>query len=199
MALTPKQRCFVEEYLVDLNATQAAIRAGYSEKTAQEQASRLLSNVMVSEAVKSAQEERSRRTEITQDMVLQELAKIGFANMQDYMRANAYGDPHLDFSQLTRDQAAALIEVTVEDFKEGRGEDARDIRRVKFKLADKKGALVDIGKHLGMFRERVELTGRDGGPIESNATIGLSEAAQRALDELAGAAEASGNAPAEQD
>lgn len=70
MALTPKQQRFVEEYLIDLNATQAAIRAGYSEKTANEQGARLLANVSVSEAVQSAMADRSKRTEITADYVL---------------------------------------------------------------------------------------------------------------------------------
>jgi len=99
---------------------------------------RLLRNVKVQEAITSRIKDREKRTEITQDMVLRELAKIGFANMGDYMKSGADGDPFLDFSQLTRDQSAALAEVTVEDFKDGRGEDARDVRRIKFKLADKK-------------------------------------------------------------
>lgn len=157
MALTPRQQRFVDEYLVDLNGTQAAIRAGYSPKTANEQAARLLAHVSVSAAVQAAKDKRSERTEITQDMVLKELAKLGFANMHDYMRIGRDGDPVLDFSSLTRDQAAALSEVTVEDFVDGRGEDARDVKRVKFKLADKRAALVDIGKHLGMFKERIEV------------------------------------------
>lgn len=112
------------------------------------------------EAVEARGLERAiERTAITKERVLTELAKIGFANMADYMRAGADGDPYLDFSAITRDQAAALIEVTVEDFKDGRGEDARDVRRVKFKLADKKGALVDIGRELGMFIDRKQIDG----------------------------------------
>src|SRR4051812_24136150 len=119
--LTPKQQRFAEEYLLDLNATQAAIRAGYSAKTAEVQGSRLLSYAKVSAAIAEAQDARSARTGITADRVLSELAKIGFANMADYMKSTPGGDPYLDFSALTRDQAAALVEVTVEDFKDGRG------------------------------------------------------------------------------
>ena len=152
MSLTNKQKRFVQEYLVDLNATQAAIRAGYSEKGASVRGSELLSNIKVAEAIQVAQQDRSKRTTITQDRVLNELALLGFSNMQDYMRVGPDGDPYLDFGDLTRDQAAALVEVTVEDFKDGRGEGARDVRRVKFKLADKLNALVKIGHHLGMFR-----------------------------------------------
>lgn len=171
MALTAKQNRFVAEYLVDQNATQAAIRTGYSAKTAKVQGSRLLTKVAIRAAIEAATAERARRTEITQDMVVRELAKIGFANMGDFMRVGHDGDPVLDFGNLTEDQKAALVEVTVEDFKDGRGEDARDVRRVKFKLADKRAALVDIGKHLGMFRERVEHSGPDVGPIENEFRV----------------------------
>lgn len=164
--LSPKQKLFVDEYLIDLNATQAAIRAGYSKKTAGWIGNQLLVKNHIAQAVQKAMEKRSCRTEITQDRVLQELAKLGFANMADYMSIGAGGAPVLDFSKLTRDQAAALVEVTVEDFVDGRGEDSRDVRRVKFKLADKRAALVDMGKHLGMFIERKEVSGPGGGPVQ---------------------------------
>ena len=170
-ALTAKQQRFVDEYLIDLNATQAAIRAGYSEKTAYSIGNENLSKPEIAKAIEDAQTARAKRTEITADRVLTELGKLGFSNMQDYMRAGADGDPYLDFSNLTREQAAALAEVTVEDFKDGRGEDARDVRRVKFKLTDKRAALVDIGKHLGMFKDQVEHTGPDGRPIELKHTV----------------------------
>src|ERR1700746_3486508 len=82
--LTPKQSRFVEEYLVDLNGKQAAIRAGYSANTAEVQASRLLRIVKIQVALSAAMRARSRNTEVTPDRVLAELAKIGFANMRDY-------------------------------------------------------------------------------------------------------------------
>jgi phage terminase small subunit len=93
---------------------------------------------------------------ITKEAILSELAKIAFANMQDYMKVGPDGAPTLNFKDLTRDQAAALVEITVEEFRDGRT-DAREVRRVKFKLGDKKGALVDLGKHFGMFIERHEV------------------------------------------
>lgn len=167
MSLTAKQERFVAEYLIDLNATQAAIRAGYSEKTATEQGSRLLTNVKVQEAIAKGQNKTAEKLEITKDRIVEELAKIGFSNMLDYMRAGSDGDPYLDFSDLTREQAAALSEVTVEDFKDGRGEDARDVRRIKFKLHDKKGALVDLAKMLGFMVEKHEHSGPDGAPIQT--------------------------------
>ena len=83
--LTSKQLRFVNEYLVDLNATQAAIRAGYSERTVVVQASRLLTNVNVQQAVALAILKRSERTEITQDRVLEELARVAFADIGEYV------------------------------------------------------------------------------------------------------------------
>lgn len=165
--LTPKHQRFVEEYLLDLNATQAAIRAGYSEKTARVQGCRLLTHADVQSAIAEGRQQIAEKLEVTKDLIVDELAKIGFSNMADYMRAGPDGDPYLDFSGLTRDQAAALSEVTVEDFKDGRGEDARDVRRVKFKLHDKKGALVDLAKLLGFQIDKHEHSGPNGGPIQT--------------------------------
>ncbi|MBF7694036.1 terminase small subunit [Acinetobacter pollinis] len=157
--LTPKQQRFVDEYLIDLNATQAAIRAGYSEKTAKDIGCENLAKPNIKEAIEKAQNKRIARTEITQDMVLQELAKIGFSNMLDYMSITNGGDLVHDFSALTRDQAAAISEVVVEEYAEGRDEDKREVKKLKFKLADKKSALVEIGRHLGMFKDKVEHSG----------------------------------------
>ena len=81
--LTAKQKRFCDEYLIDLNATQAAIRAGYSPKTACEQASRLLANVKVQDEIAIEMAERSKRTGINQDRVLMEIAKMAFVNIDD--------------------------------------------------------------------------------------------------------------------
>ncbi len=163
--LTAKQQCFIDEYLIDLNATQAAIRAGYSAKTAYAKGSEM--NKRFAVEIAKAQAERSKRTEITQDAVLRELAKIGFSNMLDYVSVTDGGDLVPDFSALTRDQAAAIGEVTIEEYTEGRGDDAQNVKRTRFKLSDKRAALVDMGRHLGMFKDKVELTGADGGPIKT--------------------------------
>ncbi len=81
--LTAKQQVFATEYLIDLNATQAAIRAGYSKKTAESQGSRLLRNVKVKEHLSELGTKRSERCEITSDEVLQEIAKIAFVNLDE--------------------------------------------------------------------------------------------------------------------
>ncbi|WP_269497811.1 terminase small subunit [Castellaniella sp. S9] len=204
MALTAKQRRFVEEYLIDLNATQAAVRAGYSKKTAASIGEENLRKPEISKAVQAAQAERSKRTEITQDMVLKELAKIGFADIRKVVR---WGNTEIRLNdgadeglveiyhglaltaadEIDDDTAAAIAEIS--QGKEG----------LKVKFHDKKGALVDIGRHLGMFKDRIEHTGAAGGPIKTNATIELSDAAERALAELAKAAAGVSDAPPVQD
>jgi phage terminase small subunit len=166
--LTPKKKAFAKEYLIDLNATQAAIRAGYSKKTANEQGSRLLTDVSVRSLIEKEMKARSDRTQVTQDMVLLELAKIGFADIRKVVtwgdteiRAEVgkdgettmepYHGLQLVASEKVDDSTAAAI-AEISQGKEG----------LKVKFHDKKGALVDIGRHLGMFRDKVEVTGKDG-------------------------------------
>lgn len=146
MALTPKQKRFVAEYLIDLNATAAAKRAGYSEKTACEQAARLLANVKVQAAVQSAMQEREKRTEITQDMVLRETAKLAFFDIRKMFDNN--GKP-LDISKLDDDTAAALVGLDVQDIADPDGDYVGYVK--KYKMADKIKALELLGKHVGAF------------------------------------------------
>jgi phage terminase small subunit len=115
---------------------------------------RLLTNADFSTRIAELAEAAAQGVVMTAREVLEELSKIGRANMLDDMRVGPQGDPVLDFSQLTRDQAAALQEVTVEDFLDGRGEDAREVRKVKFKLGDKIEALELLGKHHKLYVER---------------------------------------------
>ena len=165
MLLTPRQERFCEEYLVDLNAAAAARRAGYSKKTAAEQGVRLLSNVQVSERIAAMRQERSARVQVDADRVLRELCLLGFSNMDDFLRHQDDGTAYLDFSMLTRDQAAAIQEFVVDEYMEGHGEDVRPVKKTKFKLADKKAALVEIGRHLGMFDDKLRLMNADGSAI----------------------------------
>jgi len=158
MALTAKQQRFVDEYLIDLNATQAAIRAGYSKKTARQIADQNLSKLDIKAALEKRMQSRSARTEITQDMVLRELAKIGFSDIRKVIRWGEtqvrmvdgeddapedmvpyHGLALIDSTEVDDSTAAAIAEVS-------QGRDG-----LKVKLHDKKGALVDIGRHLGMF------------------------------------------------
>jgi phage terminase small subunit len=159
MALTAKQQVFVAEYLIDLNATQAAIRACYSAKTAQWIGPQLLTKTHVSDAVQAAMKAREGRTEITQDRVLKEYAKLAFLDPRRFYSETGRLIP---IHELPAEVAAALsgMEVTTE---RGNGEDAglSDVTKIKF--ADKKGALDSVARHLGMFKDKTEITGAGGG------------------------------------
>jgi phage terminase small subunit len=148
--LTPKQQRFVEEFLIDLNGAGAARRAGYSKSGAKEEAYRLLTNAHIQDAIATAREALSVRTQITLDDITRELAKIGFANLADYFNLTQEGgDPFIDLTGCTRDQLAALQQITVEDYVEGRGDDARLVKRVGIKMGDKKGSLGLLSDLLG--------------------------------------------------
>jgi phage terminase small subunit len=163
--LYTKQGLFVREYLIDLNATKAAERAGYSKRTAYSQGQRLLQHAAVRDEIQSLMDKRATKLAITAERVLAELALIGFANMLDYIGVTENGDARVDLSKLTREQAAAIQEVTVEEFTERTGENGgrkpafANGHRTKFKLSDKRAALVDLGRHLKLFTDKVQLDG----------------------------------------
>ena len=167
MALTPKQTLFVAKYLANgLNATKAAISAGYAKKNADTQGARLLVNVKVAEAIAAKQGPRLEKLEITAERVLRELALLGFSNMLDYMTVNEDGFADINLKALTRDQAAAIQEISV-DMTGGSGDGKRElVPRMKFKLANKRDSLELLGKNLKLFTDKVEFSG----------SVGLAEA-----------------------
>jgi phage terminase small subunit len=143
--LTPKQSCFVEEYLIDLNGKQAATRAGYSAKTAEVKASQLLSIAKIRVALGAAMQAQSRNTKVAPDRVLAELAKIGFANMRDYWPKEG---EKVDLHRLDEDLTAAVQEITIDETIDPSGVVHR---RTRVKLHDKKGALDSLAQYLGLF------------------------------------------------
>jgi phage terminase small subunit len=149
--VTLKQARFVEEYLLDLNGKQAAIRAGYSATTGEVQASRLLRNAKVRAALEAAMQARSRRTQITADGVVTELAKLAFSNIFDFVMVQSDGSVFVDLSRVPRDEVAALHEITIDEYTENAGEEARKVKRIRIKLCDKKSALDSLARHLGVF------------------------------------------------
>lgn len=173
MALTDKQKRFCEEYLIDLNATQAAIRAGYSPKTAEQTASRLLRNVKVQEYIAKRQKKLSRSTEITQERVIKELALIAFSNNADYA--------HVVEKKMKAEVGGALVDVLDEDgnpvtyrtvepvlTEELTEEQKRALAVIKkgrdgleVKSCDKVKALELLGKHLGIFTDKIEANVND--------------------------------------
>lgn len=224
--LTAKQARFVNEYLIDLNATQAAIRAGYSRKTAEWIGPQLLTKTHVAAAIAERMKAREERTEITQDMVLRRYWAIATANPNELIEfrrtccRNCFGEDHkyqwVDQAEFERAIATELSSAKTDDREpilpsddggygfnptlrphpkcpkchgEGYGaifaHDTRDVSPAalalyagvkqtkegfEMKLNDQVAALRDVARHLGMFKEKVEHTGKDGGPIESEVT-----------------------------
>ena len=173
MSLTAKQKRFCDEYLIDLNATQAAIRAGYSEKTAYRTGADNLRKPQIEEYIAKRQTELSRSTEITQERVIKELALIAFSNNADYahvvekkMQVEAGGalvdlldkdgkpvmyrtvEPVLT-EELTEEQKRALAVIK-------KGRDGLEV-----KSCDKVKALELLGKHLGIFTDKIEANVND--------------------------------------
>jgi phage terminase small subunit len=161
--ITAKQAAFCREYLVDLNGTQAAVRAGYSEKTARSQAGRLLTNVDIVAEVSRLMEERSRRTDASADTVVAELMKIALADIGEAFNQDGSMKALHEMPVEVR-RAIAGIDV-FEEFT-GRGEDREQIGWTKkLRLWDKPKALELLGRHLRMFTDKLEHTGPDGQPI----------------------------------
>lgn len=169
--LTLKRQRFVEEFIVDLNATKAAIRAGFSKKTARSQGQRLLTNVDIAKAIEVAMLKRADRTEVTADRVLAELAKIGFANAGDFFDWGPDGVTIKDKSELTPDQQAAVQEVSETVTEKG--------GTIRVRLADKQRSLELMGRHLGMFIDKHEHSGPDGEPIQYDVTGALNSLAAK--------------------
>ena len=157
--MTKKQKKFAEEYLIDLNATQAAIRAGYSPETAGSIGAENLKKPEIKSRIDKAMAERSRRTGINQDRVLQELARIGFAKITDVVDPET-AEIRTDASD---DDLACIQSIKIKPNEFGT---EREV-----KLYDKKSALVDLGKHLGLFKDKVELMG----DMDLNITIDYGE------------------------
>lgn len=146
--LTAKQNKFVEEYLIDLNATQAAIRAGYSPKNAGKIGHELLEKTR--NEIDRAIAERSRRTGINQDRVLRELAKIAFVNPNDVIN---FRDATVKMT--SEENLAAIASIKVKKIPGEYG----DATEREVKLYDKLRALDLLGRHLGMFKDKIEING----------------------------------------
>ena len=172
VTLTVKQEAFVLAYIETNNASEAYRRAydcsKMTEKSINENASKLLKHAKVAPRVAAHRAKLSEKHGVTADRVIRELALIGFSNMLDYIKTTDEGSAFIDLSKLSRDQAAAIGEITSETYMEGRGEEAVAVKRTRFKLNDKRAALVDLGKHLGLFKEIKEISGPNGGPIETS-------------------------------
>ncbi|EHU2650176.1 terminase small subunit [Acinetobacter baumannii OIFC0162] len=157
MALRGKQKIFVHEYLKDLNATQAAIRAGYSAKTAGSIGDENLKKPEIQKAIKEAQEQRIKRLNVDADYVLHRLVEIDQMDVLDIMNDDLSLKPISEWTPIWRQYISGLD--NMEEF-DGRGDDRTMIGYLrKIKWPDKVKNLELLGKHIsiGAFKERVEL------------------------------------------
>jgi phage terminase small subunit len=180
---------FVDEYLVDLNATQAAIRAGYSPKTAVKQGSRLLTKADIQEAICAARESLATKFEITRERVLAEYAKLAFSDPRKFYRPDG---TLKNIPELDADTAASLagFEVVEQQSAEIDGEGnvipiPMFVKKVKW--VDKKSALDSIARVMGWNQDKVkgELSGPGGGPIPVSTTVDVSSLSEEQLRALA--------------
>lgn len=187
--LSHKQESFVSEYLIDMNGTQAAIRAKYAKGSAKVTASRLLTNVNVIEALAVAMKSRSKRTEITADTVLTDLSEIFNADPKDILNDDWTLKPISGWPEMWR---KALSGFDIQEMFEGRGDERKMVGLIKkIKWPDKLKTLELMGKHVnvGAFSDKLALTDPDGGPLEVSVMVALArevafmlEKAKREMD-----------------
>lgn len=182
MALSKKQELFCKEYLVDLNATQAYKRAGYSVKSdnaAAVEASKLLRNPKIEAKIKELMEARSQRTEITADFVLKELYAIAKANGTDF--AHVIDEPMIQNGMYVVDPDTGKVKtykavevISTDQLPENKKKAIAGIKEGKYGIevatCDKVKALELLGRHLGMFKDKVEVSGNINNPYENLTT-----------------------------
>lgn len=152
--LTPRQERFVAEYLVDLNATQAAIRAGYSARTANREGTRLLSHAVIQEMIQKAQADRQERTEVTQDRVVLELARMAFYDAGE-IASHPLAGPQ-DIPRLPENVRRAIV-----------GWSWDKAGNFVVRLSPKTPSLDLLARHLGMLKTVNQQLGADGKPIDA--------------------------------
>jgi phage terminase small subunit len=143
--LTPRQKRFVHEYLIDLNATHAAIRAGYSKKTADVQGPRLLGNVGVQTAIAAGKKKLTDKLDVTAERVVAEYAKLAYSDITEFAEWETSSVKLKSSSDLSRQQTAAIQEIS------------NTPNGVKIKLHDKKGALDSLSRYLGIFNDNINV------------------------------------------
>lgn len=144
-----KHELFCREYFACRNATQAALVAGYSAKSARKYGHDLLQKQDIQKRLAELQAEKAATLGISKERWNDHMAAIAFQSMGDFMRLTSDGEPIIDLSAASETQYAAIQKIKVEDFLDGRGEDARDVRKVELSLHPKLPALVKVGEAFG--------------------------------------------------
>ena len=148
--MTERRQRFIQEFLQDLNGTQAAIRAGYSPRSARTTADRLLTNADIQAAIAVAKQERAERVAVTAEQVVEELTKVAFADLGDFMRIDPDGAVRPDFASLPVGATRVLASIEVDEYRDGNGNDARPVRRTRLRLQPKLRALELLLRHLAV-------------------------------------------------
>lgn len=157
--MKPQLVKLVEEYMKDFNQDKAAVRAGYSAVNVNHNAYRLFKKEEVQREIALRLQKRYSRLEVNKERIVEEYAKIAFSNFGDLLDIHEDGSATIDLNRLTDDQKAALEEYTVEEYMEGRGKNARGVKKSRVKFASKKAALDSLARHLGMFNDKLTIDG----------------------------------------
>ncbi len=169
--LNHKQKVFVREYLIDGNATRAAIAAGYSPRAAESYGSQLLDNIKVAAEIEHLQSKQLSKLEITSEKALELAWRIASSNILDYVKVNEDGQADIDLNKVRHEQGYAIQEITV-DTTGGSGDgERRLVLRTRLKLAQKDAQLTNILKHFKLISDKIEAGGPDGGPIQTSLTV----------------------------
>jgi phage terminase small subunit len=164
--LTPKQAAFVAEYLVDLSATQAAIRAGYSPKRAGAIGHENLKKPEIADAIAEAMKDRSQRVEVTADRILRELAILGFSDVRNF---HVDDTGQLFLREGAPDEAWRAVSSVKHKIRTFTSDDGNTEvnREIEFRMWDKNAAIEKLAKHIRFYPpEKLELTGENGGPVQ---------------------------------
>lgn len=156
-ATLARYAAFADAYVLSNNATESAIHAGYARKSAHAEGCRLLTNVKVQVLVLAAQQKLAKKNELTRDMIIGEYRKLAFSNIRFYMAVLTGEDVAGAVEALTDEQTAAIAEITVERWREGKGEDAVTKTKTKLKMYSKKDALDSLARIFGMFDDKLRL------------------------------------------
>jgi phage terminase small subunit len=185
--LTEQQERFVQEYLVDMNATKAAERAGYSQKTAYAQGFRLLKHAEVAQRLRILQEKRAARVEITADRVLEELKELAFSDVTHYQ---VDADGKLALAEGAPGYAMRAISlVKHKSTTYGEGEHARTEHSVEIRLWDKPNTLKLAGRHVGLFPDKFAIEAEVGPALSKILLLAAQRASQKRIEAKTGQGE----------
>lgn len=158
--MSAKEERFVSEYLITLNAADAARKAGYAQKSARMTGHKLLTKTYISDAIQTEKMKLAGNAKITTEMVIAELGKIAFASLRNFIELDGNGHPHINLQNASNDDLDALQDVQIETVLERRGSNPNGqteynrVRKTKVKLLNKLEALEKLAQYTGVYKQR---------------------------------------------